>query len=196
MATFKFYLLPAEHCKDALRLHLIAQEDAQTAKRDLLTKYRADAILLKDDQIIALACHEKPLHSTGFTAPSYDKTLNVWVFKPKNSASIGKKAIEEMEIASDLLGIWHGFLERYFAVDGYVFGDYNGNKTFLRSVARPLPDGRVVINLPVCDADTDHSDDLPTPPSFAIEITREKAEALLGTSLIPKQGESEQIAQG
>lgn len=180
MATFKFYLLPAEHCKDALRLHLIAQEDAQTAKRDLLAKYGADAILLKDEQIVALACHEQPLSSKGFTAPIYDKKLNVWTFKPKNSTSIGKKAIEEMEIASDLLGIWYGFLERYFGVDGYVFGDYNGNRTFLQSVARPLPDGRIVINLPVCDADSDQSDDLPTPPSFAIEITREAAEALLG----------------
>lgn len=196
MATFKFYLLPAEHCKDALRLHSIAQEDAQSAKRDLLTKYCADAILLKDDQIVALACRKKPQAATGFTKPTYDKQLNVWVFKPKKSTSIGIKALEEMDIVSDLIGNWFGFLERYLGVDGYVFGDYNGNRTFLRSVARPLPDGRVVINLPVCDSERDQSDDLPTAPSLAIEITRENAEALLGTSLTPRQADPEQLTQG
>ncbi len=182
MSTLNFYLLPAEHCANAMKLYALAKEDALTAKRALLAKYDADAILRSGAHVEALAWRDKPIAMTGFTVPRFDHKQGVWLQKPKKNTLRGKQAAQEMDEVGDLLEIWQWSLERALGVHGSVFGYYHGSRVFLNAVARPLDDGRVVLSLPVRDRqDADRSSGSePVAPPFAIQITRDEAEQLVG----------------
>lgn len=182
MASMKFYLLPASECAKALELHNLAKEDALAAKRELLAKYGADAILRSGAHVEALAWRDKPIAMTGFTVPRFDHHQQVWLQKPKKNTLRGKQAAQEMDEVGDLLEIWQWSLERALGVHGSVFGYYHGSRVFLNAVARPLDDGRVVLSLPVRDRqDADRSSGSePVAPPFAIQITRDEAEQLVG----------------
>ena len=87
-----------------------------------------------------------------------------------------------MDEVGELLDIWQWSLERALGVHGSVFGYYHGSRVFLNAVARPLKDGRVVLSLPVRDRqDSERSSGSdPVAPSFAVQITQEEAERLVG----------------
>ena len=56
---------------------------------------------------------------------------------------------------------------------------------FLNAVARPLADGRVVLSIPVrnhLDAERSADSD-PVAPPFAVQITQEEAERLVGEKI-------------
>lgn len=182
MATLKFYLLPADQCAKALELHALAKEDALAAKRELLAKYSADAILRSGANIEALAWRQQPIAMSGFTVPRWDSRQGVWLQKPKKNTLRGKQAALEMNEVGELLEIWQWSLERALGVYGSVFGYYHGNRAFLNAVARPLEDGRVVLSLPVRDQRDPgrSSGEDPVPPGFAVEITQAEAERLVG----------------
>ena len=182
MATLKFYLLPADQCTSALQLHVLAKEDALAAKRELLAKYGADAILRSGAHVEALAWRDKPIAMTGFTVPRFEHKQGVWLQKPKNNTLRGKQAALDMEEVGELLEIWQWSLERALGVHGSVFGYYRGSRVFLNSVARPLDDGRVVLSLPVRDRqDSERSSGSdPVAPPFAVQIAQEEAERLVG----------------
>lgn len=182
MATLKLYLLPADQCANALQLHALAKEDALAAKRELLAKYGADAILRSGAHVEALAWRDKPIAMTGFTVPRFDHKQGVWLQKPKKNTLRGKQAALEMDEVGELLEIWQWSLERALGVHGSVFGYYCGSRVFLNAVARPLNDGRVVLSLPVRDRqDSERSSGSdPVAPSFAVQITQEEAERLVG----------------
>ena len=146
MATLKFYLLPADQCASALQLHVLAKEDALAAKRELLAKYGADAILRSGAHVEALAWRDKPIAMTGFTVPRFEHKQGVWLQKPKNNTLRGKQAALDIEEVGELLEIWQWSLERALGVHGSVFGYYRGSRVFLKSVARPLDHGRVVLS--------------------------------------------------
>lgn len=182
MASLKFYILPADQCSKALELHDVAKGDALAAKRELLAKYGADAILRSGAHVEALAWRDKPIAMTGFTIPRFDHKQGVWLQKPKKNTLRGKQAAIEMDEVGELLEIWQWSLERALGVHGSVFGYYRGNRVFLNSVARPLADGRVILSIPVRDSldgnRTSGSD--PIAPPFAVEITKTEAEQLVG----------------
>jgi len=182
MASLKFYLLPADQCAKALELHALAKEDALSAKRKLLSKYGADAILRSGAHVEALAWRDKPIAMTGFTVPKFDSRLGVWLQKPKKNTLRGKQAAQEMDEVGELLEIWQWSLERALGVHGSVFGYYHGSRVFLNSVARPLEDGRVVLSIPVRDErDTKRNTGTdPVVPPFADEISQAEAECLVG----------------
>ncbi|MDF1482052.1 hypothetical protein [Extensimonas sp. H3M7-6] len=183
MAAIKFYLLPVEECASALAMHEIAREDALSAKRDLLSKYGADAILRAGPHVEAIAWKEMPDELAGFTIPRWSSEHAAWIQKPKKNTLRGKQAAREMDEVGELLEIWQWSLERALGVYGYIFGRYRARLAFLYAVANPLEDGRVVLSFPV----RDHLDDWrektaddPKLPSFATEITQEEAEKLIG----------------
>ena len=182
MAILKFYILPAEQCAKALELHALAKEDALSAKRELLSKYSADAILRSGANVEALAWRNKPIAMTGFTVPKFDSRQGVWLQKPKKNTLRGKQAAQEMDEVGELLEIWQWSLERALGVHGSVFGYYRGRRVFLNSVARPLADGRVVLSIPVRDKqDAERSSGTdPVIPPLAVEISQEEAERLVG----------------
>lgn len=185
MATLKFYLLPADQCAKALELHALAKEDALTAKRELLAKYGADAILRSGAHIEALAWRDRPIAMTGFTVPKWDSRQGVWLQKPKKNTLRGKQAALEMDEVGESLEIWQWSLERALGVHGSVFGYYRGSRVFLNVIARPLDDGRVVLSLPVRDhLDSErNSGSVPVAPPFAVEISQAEAERLVGEQL-------------
>lgn len=180
--SFRFYLLPADECAQAIELHDLAKADALSAKRELLAKYEADAILRSGENVDALAWRDKPIAMTGFTVPRWDIKLNVWLQRPKKNTLRGKQAAEEMAEVGELLEIWQWSLERALGVHGSVFGSHHGSRMFLKAVARPLDDGRVVLTLPVQypGGARGSSDAAPVPPSFAVEISQAEAEQLVG----------------
>ncbi len=182
MASLKFYLLPANQCAKALALHALAKEDALAAKRALLAKYNADALLRSGAHVEALAWRKEPIAMTGFTVPKLDPRQGVWLQKPKKNTLRGKQAVLEMDEVGELLDIWQWSLEKALEVHGSVFGYYNGSRVFLNSIARPLEDGRIVLSLPVRDKRdgerTSGTD--PVAPPFAIEMTQAEAEQLVG----------------
>lgn len=183
MATLNFYLLPANECAKALELHALAKEDALAAKRELLAKYGADAILRSGAHVEALAWRDKPIAMTGFTVPKRDSNQGVWLQRPKKNTLRGKQAAQEMDEVGELLEIWQWSLERALGVHGSLFGYYRGSRVFLNAVARPLKDGRVVLSLPVRDhqdGTRSSSGDDPVAPSFAAQITQAEAERLVG----------------
>lgn len=182
MATLKFYLLPADQCAKALELHALAKEDALAAKRELLAKYGADAILRSGAHVEALAWRDKPIAMTGFTVPKWDSRQGVWLQKPKKNTLRGKQAALEMTEVGELLEIWQWSLERALCVHGSVFGYYHGSRVFLNAIARPLDDGRVVLSMPVRDCQDPErgSGSDPVAPPFAVQITQEDAERLVG----------------
>lgn len=182
MATLNFYLLPADPCANALQLYALAKEDALTAKRELLAKYGAEAILRSGAHVEAFAWRDKPIAMTGFTVPRFDPKQGVWLQKPKQNTLRGKQAIQEMGEVGELLEVWQWSLERALGVHGSVFGYYHGSRVFLNAVARPLNDGRVVLSLPVRDRqDSERSSGSdPVAPPFAVQITQEEAERLVG----------------
>ncbi len=182
MAILKFYILPAEQCAKALELHALAKEDALSAKRELLSKYSADAILRSGANVEALAWRNKPIAMTGFTVPKFDSRQGVWLQKPKKNTLRGKQAAQEMDEVGELLEIWQWSLERALGVHGSVFGYYRGSRVFLNSVARPLADSRVVLSIPVRDKqDAERSSGTdPVVPPFAVEVSQVEAERLVG----------------
>ena len=183
MATLKFYLLPAVQCAKALELHALAKEDALAAKRELLAKYSADAILRSGAHVEALAWRDKPIAMTGFTVPRFDANQGVWLQKPKKNTLRGKRAAQEMDETGELLEIWQWSLERALGVHGSVFGYYRSSRIFLNAIARLLEDGRVVLSLPVRDhrdGERGNSGNDPVAPPFAVEITQAEAEQLVG----------------
>lgn len=186
MASFKFHLLPADQCVKALELHAIAKEDALAAKRELLSKYGADAILRSGAHVEALAWRDKPIAMTGFTAPRFDHKQGVWLQKPKKNTLRGKQAAQEMDEVGELLEIWQWSLERALGVYGSVFGYYHGSRVFLNAVARPLEDGRVVLSVPVRDKHDpgQPSGSDPVAPPFAAEISQTEAERLIGEPIV------------
>lgn len=182
MASLKFYLLPADQCAQALELREIAKADALTAKRELLAKYSADAILRSGSHVEALAWRNKPIAMTGFTIPRMDPCQGVWLQKPKRNTLRGKKVALEMAEVGELLEIWQWSLERALGVHGSVFGRFQGSSCFLNATARPLDDGRVVLSLPVRDhLDPERNSGCdPVAPPFAFEISKKEAEILVG----------------
>lgn len=182
MATLKFFLLPTEKCAKARELHALAKEDALSAKREMLAKYSADAILRSGAHVEALAWRDKPIAMTGFTVPKWDARQGVWLQKPRKNTLRGRQAAQEMDEVGELLEIWQWSLERALGVHGSVFGYYRGSRVFLNAVARPLEDGRVVLSVPVRDkqdAERSSGND-PVIPPFAAEISQSEAERLVG----------------
>ena len=182
MASLKFYLLPADQCAKALELQALAKEDALSAKRELLSKYGADAILRSGAHVEALAWRDKPIAMTGFTVPKFDSRQGVWLQKAKKNTLRGKQAAQEMDEVGELLEIWQWSLERALGVHGSVFGYYHGSRVFLNAVARPLEDGRVVLSMPMRDKqDSERSSGAdPVAPPFAVEISEVEAERMVG----------------
>ena len=182
MATFNFYVLPADQCLKALELYRAAEDSALKAKRELLAKFGADAILRAGEKVEALGWLKAPPSMHGFTLPKFDGKQGLWLQRPLRNTLRGKQAAAEMAYVGLLLETWQWALEEALGVRGYVFGRYHGSLVFLYAAAKPLSDGRVMLRLPVRDArDPDRGSGVAIQaPAFAIEISQAEAEKLVG----------------
>lgn len=183
IAKQKYFIIPAADCVEAIALYELAKEDALTAKRALLAKYGAEAIMRAGDQIHGFAWRSEPAPLPGFTSPKLNKKFGVWVRKPKKSTKDGKLAANEMAEVGELLEIWQWSLERALGIHGTIFGClWPHRQAFLNAVAKALPDGRVVACIPIRDEmeskdsarDTD-----PKIPANAVEITKNEGLRLM-----------------
>ncbi len=171
-----YYLLPAEFCQDALTRYEIARNDAMRAKQELMARYGCIALLRSGHSVQGLA-FDKYTDLSGFTVPK--RQLDYWVIRPKKTTLRGKKAQQELDECGELLEIWQWALEHSLGVHGCVL-DSSG---FHFLVARPLPDGRVLLDAPAGKnrprtANVSRNFDDPVIPECAVQISQAEAERL------------------
>ncbi len=178
----KYYILPADYCKDALIKYQIAKDDAMRAKQEVMAKFGCVALLRAGRSIEGLA-YEKYTDLSGFTVPR--EMDGYWVIRPKKNTIKGKEAIRILDECGDLLEIWQWSLEHALGVYGVV-GDRSG---FHYLVAKPLKDGQVILNAPAGknrprgNGYSRNFDD-PVIPDCATPISKDEADRLLQDNAI------------
>lgn len=187
MATFKYYLLPADQCANAIHIHNSYKKVAILKRDKLLTKYKAHGITYKGN-VVSLYWTTPPDYVIqGFTDTKWNHEEKFWIQTPKKNTLIGKRAHSEIFKVCELNLNLESSLEKALGIYGYIFGWYQGQKCFLSTQAIPLDDGRVIIRFPVYEPDIDFFDrnqmDEPVLPSFAVEISIDEADELVGDPL-------------
>ncbi len=180
----KYYMLPADFCRDALAKYQIAKDDAMRAKKDIMAKYGCVAMLRSGRNIQGLA-FEKYTDLSGFTVPK--RQMDYWVIRPKKTTLRGKQAQQELDECGELLEIWQWALEHALGVYGIV-RDYHG---FHYLVAKPLKDGRVILDAPAGKnsprgPNVSRNFDDPIIPGCAIPISEDEAKLRLHVDAIEK----------
>lgn len=184
MIRMEYYLIPAEHCGDAVSQFRTANMHAMTAKQTLLKKYGADAVVT-GDTVEGLAWTEEPRQLPGFTLPRWDDRLKAWVQKPKKSSLLGKRAVAVMAELSKLFEHRMWSLEKALGVYGCVFGFHRGQRCFVYSTAYVTSDECVVVALPCAPGDSLYTSSMPAPaaPAHGRVISRAEACQLTGQLL-------------
>lgn len=172
-----FYLLPADFCQEALALYQLAKNDAVAAKQEVMAKYGCVA-LLRSGRFVQGLAFECSVEPAGFSSPK--KNGDYWITRPKRNSRLGKEAQKQLDDCGDLLEIWQWALERALGVYGIV-SDRDG---FHYLVAKPLSDGRVILdapagkNLPKGPQVSRNFDD-PVIPECAVRISEAEVQQLL-----------------
>lgn len=180
-----YYILPADFCKDALAKYQIAKDDAMRAKQEIMAKYGCVAMLRSGRNIQGLA-YEKYTDLSGFTVPK--RQMDFWVIRPKKTTLRGKRAQQELDECGELLEIWQWALEHSLGVYGCVM-----NVTgFHYLVAKPLKDGRVILNAPAGKnsprgPNVSRNFDDPVIPECAIKISEAEAKLRLQADALEQE---------
>ena len=138
----KHYLLPPEFAAFATTKFKNAKEIALKAKRELLDREKALAIIRVERQGIGLIYKEKIVRS-GFTLPT--RYEGYWLIKPKKNTIIGKRIQTEMDNVCELLEKWQWALEDALNLQESVYS----HRQFELTVCHPMPDGSVLVSQPV-----------------------------------------------
>lgn len=120
----KHYLLPSDFAGFAVTKFKRAKETALKAKRELLTKENAEAVVRIERQGLGLIYKEKTVRS-GFTLPtSYE---GYWLIKPKKNTIIGKRVQKEMDKVCGLLDDWQWSTENALGIyeSVYELGEFH-----------------------------------------------------------------------
>jgi hypothetical protein len=114
----KHYLLPGDFAGFAVTKFKNAKETALKAKRELLEKEKADAVVRIERQGLGLIYKEKTVRS-GFILPtSYE---GYWLIKPKKNTIIGKRVQKEMDEVCRLLDDWQWSTENALGIYESVY---------------------------------------------------------------------------
>lgn len=183
-----YYLLPADFCKDALAKYQIAKDDAMRAKQEIMAKYGCVALLRAGSNIQGLA-YEKYTDLSGFTVPK--RQMDFWVIRPKKTTLRGKKAQQELDECGELLEIWQWALEHSLGVYGCVLST-GIDKGFHYLVAKPLKDGRVILDAPAGKnsprgPNVSRNFDDPVIPACATPITEAEAKLRLQADALEQE---------
>lgn len=203
-----YYLLPADRCVEAVALYNLAREDAMRAKREIwMDKYGAvGAItggaekgrglvfdgfaaykaqgdlggLCKAERLRGEVVAHLPTPRLASTVGAFVEDSVYWLGKPARNTKRGKEIASDLDFVEELCDIWQWALEKALGVYGTVYYDHGFHKT----VARALPDGRVLVNAAE-DKNRPRSEncyrgfDASTIPEWAQPISQEEFERLL-----------------
>jgi len=159
----KHYLLPNDFAGFAALKFKSAKEMALKAKRELLTKENAEAVVRIERQGLGLIYKEKTVRS-GFTLPtSYE---GYWLIKPKKNTIIGKRVQKEMDEVCGLLDDWQWATENALGIYESVYD----RREFHNTVCYALKDDSVAVSQ---HKDAKHK----LPEQYA--ITREQFETMI-----------------
>jgi len=135
----KHYLLPNDFAGFAALKFKSAKEMALKAKRELLTKENAEAVVRIERQGLGLIYKEKTVRS-GFTLPtSYE---GYWLIKPKKNTIIGKRVQKEMDEVCGLLDDWQWATENALGIYESVYD----RREFHNTVCYALKDDSVAVS--------------------------------------------------
>jgi hypothetical protein len=159
----KHYLLPSDFAGFAVTKFKRAKDAALKAKRELLAKENAEAVLRIERQGLGLIYKEKTVRS-GFTLPtSYE---GYWLIKPKKNTIIGKRVQKEMDDVCKLLDDWQWSTENALGIYESVYD----RREFHNTVCYALKDDLVAVSQ---HKDTKHQ----LPEQYA--ITKELFETII-----------------
>lgn len=135
----KHYLLPPDFAGFAAQKFRSAKERALKAKRQLLEKENAQAIVRQERQGLGLIYKEKIVRS-GFTLPtSYE---GYWLLKPKRNTIIGKRVQLAMNSVCELLDDWQWATENALGIYESVYEF----REFHNTVCYVLPDDSIAVS--------------------------------------------------
>ena len=135
----KHYLLPSDFAGFAVTKFKRAKDAALKAKRELLEKEKADAVVRIERQGLGLIYKEKTVRS-GFTLPtSYE---GYWLIKPKKNTIIGKRVQKEMDEVCKLLDDWQWSTENALGIYESVYD----RREFHNTVCYALKDDLVAVS--------------------------------------------------
>ena len=136
-----YYHLPSQLGSFAVLKYIKARSAAVQAKKDLLDKEGAVAILRQENKGLGLI-YEQKTDRSGFTLPK--KYEQYWLIKPKKNTIIGKKIQAEMDEVCQLLEVWQWALENALNLYESVYA----NRQFELTVCYPMKDGSVLVSQP------------------------------------------------
>lgn len=136
-----YYHLPSQLGSFAVLKYIQARSIALEAKKALLYREGAVAILRQEHKGIGLI-YEKKTDRSGFTLPT--KYEQYWLIKPKKNTIIGKKIQAEMDEVCQHLENWQWSLENALNLYESVYA----NRQFEMTVCIPMPDGSVIVSQP------------------------------------------------
>jgi len=136
-----YYHLPSQLGSFAVLKYIKAGSAAVQAKKDLLDKEGAVAILRQENKGLGLI-YEQKTERSGFTLPK--KYEQYWLIKPKKNTIIGKKIQAEMDEVCQLLEVWQWALENALNLYESVYA----NRQFELTVCYPMKDGSVLVSQP------------------------------------------------
>lgn len=137
----KHYLLPPDFAGFAALKYKRAKEVALKAKRELLEKEKADAIVRVEKQGMGLIYKEKTDRS-GFTLPtSYE---GYWYIKPKKNTIIGKRIQIKLDDVCKLIDDWQWSTEHALGINESVYEA----QQFHNTVCYVLPDDSIAVSQP------------------------------------------------
>lgn len=136
-----YYHLPSQLGSFAVLKYIQARSIALEAKKALLDREGAVAILRQEHKGIGLI-YKKKTDRSGFTLPT--KYEQYWLIKPKKNTIIGKKIQAEMDEVCQHLENWQWSLENALNLYESVYA----NRQFEMTVCIPMPDGSVIVSQP------------------------------------------------
>jgi len=136
-----YYHLPSQLGSFAVLKYIKARSAAVQAKKDLLDKEGAVAILRQENKGLGLI-YEQKTDRSGFTLPK--KYEQYWLIKPKKNTISGKKIQAEMDEVCRLLEVWQWALENALNLYESVYA----NRQFELTVCYPMKDGSVLVSQP------------------------------------------------
>ena len=136
-----YYKLPPALGKFAVEKYNKVKDDAIKAKKELLDREDAIAILRQEAKGLGLV-YDKYIERSGFTLPT--KHEQYWLIKPKKNTLKGKRIQKEMDEVCEKINNWQWCIERALNLEESVYI----HREFHLTICRGLPDGSVLVSQP------------------------------------------------
>ena len=137
-----YYKLPPALGKFAVEKYKKVKDDAIKAKRELMDREDAIAILRQEAKGLGLI-YEKCTERSGFTLPT--KHEQYWLIKPKKNTLKGKRIQKELDEVCEKIDNWEWCIERALNLEESVYKE----RQFHLTICRGLADGSVLVSQPI-----------------------------------------------